>query len=58
VPAGVQSGEVRCVDARSAASGKGFWRLDVIVAAARLKAGTTLTDGVSRVQPTDQQATR
>ncbi|HXE67387.1 MAG TPA: hypothetical protein VN630_10105 [Rhodanobacteraceae bacterium] len=46
------------MDARSAASGKGFWRLDVIVAAARLEAGTTLTDGVSRVQPTDQQATR
>src|SRR6185437_9608274 len=41
---------VRCMDARGAASGKGFWRLDVIVAAARLKAGTTLTDGGSRVQ--------
>jgi len=46
------------VDACSAASGKGFWRLDVIVAAARLKAGTTLTDGAACVQPMDQQATR
>ncbi|HJU25579.1 MAG TPA: hypothetical protein VJ722_02775 [Rhodanobacteraceae bacterium] len=46
------------MDARSAASGKGFWRLDVIVSAARPKAGTTLTDGDACVQRTDQQATR
>jgi hypothetical protein len=46
------------MDARVAASGKEFWRLDVIVSAARLKAGTTLTDGGSRVQRDAQQATR
>jgi hypothetical protein len=47
------------MDARVAASGKGFWRLAVIVSArARLKAGTTLTDGAGRVQRARQQATR
>jgi len=47
------------MDARVAASGKGFWRLAVIVSPrARLKGGTTLTDGACGVQQARQQATR